>query len=345
MDILSSKTMTGNLFRKTELNWGILGTARIAEQAVIPAIRVTKHNQVLAVASRDLTRAREYANRQDIPVAYGSYEELLRDQNVQAVFIPLPNNLHLPWTIKALQAGKHVLVEKPFALNADEAQQMVGMAVEKSLVLMENFRYRYHTRFQKALELIKKGEIGKMRFMHSSFSFSLKNPDDFRLVPELGGGALYDLGCYCINIQRLLAGREPVAVQAFFHEGGSGVDLQMQATLDFGEQTYGSFSVAFNAAGQQTARFVGTEGILSMDWPFAGKDKSLKLELDKGGEIQKISFREENTYASLIDHFYQVVTRKETALFPLADAVKNMNVIDSLFQSAIDNGKVVYLKN
>lgn len=345
MDILSSKTMTGNLFRKQELNWGILGTARIAEKAVIPAIRATKHNQVLAVASRDLTRAREYADRQDIPVAYGSYDELLQDQNVHAVFIPLPNNLHLPWTIKALQAGKHVLVEKPFALNADEAQQMVGMAVEKSLVLMENFMYRYHTRFQKALELIKKGEIGKIRFMHCSFSFPLNNPDDFRLVPDFGGGALYDLGCYCINIQRLLIGREPVSVQSQYHEGGSGVDLQMLATLDFGEQTYGSFSAAFNATSQQSARIVGSEGVLNLDWPFAGKDKNVKLELDKGSEIQTINFREENTYANLVDHFYQVVTRKETALFPLADALKNMIVIDGLFQSAIDNGKLVYLKN
>lgn len=344
MDILSSKAGTGNLFRKPEMNWGIISTARIAEQ-IIPAIKSTRHNQVIAVASRDLTRARQFADKMQIPVSYGSYDELLADSTIQAVYIPLPNNEHMPWTIKALQAGKHVLVEKPFALNADEAQQMIGTAVEKSLVLMENFMYRYHSRFQKALEVIKNGEIGKIRFINSSFSFPLENPDDIRLVPNLGGGALYDLGCYCINLQRLLVGREPLSAQAQYHEGGSGVDLQMQAMLDFGDQTYGSFSVAFTAAGQQTARVVGTEGVLSLDWPFAAKNKDLRLTLEKGDSIQNINYREENTYAKVIDHFYQVAIRKEIALYPLADAVKNLIVSDALFQSAIDNSRLVCLNN
>ncbi len=169
MDILSSKTGTGNLFRKPEINWGVLGTARISEQ-VIPAIKATRHNHVIAVSSRDLTRARQFADKLQVPVADGSYDELIPDPTIQAVYVPLTNNEHKPWTIKALQAGKHVLVEKPIALNSDEAQEMVGVSVEKSLVLMEGFSYRYHPRIQKALETIKKGELGKVRFIHSSLA-------------------------------------------------------------------------------------------------------------------------------------------------------------------------------
>lgn len=344
MDILSPKTITGNLFRKPELIWGVLGTARIAEK-VIPAIQATRHNKVLAVASRDLARGRAFADRLGVPVAYGSYDELLRDPMVQAVYLPLPNHEHLPWAVKALQAGKHVLVEKPFALNADEAQQMVGTAIEKSLVLMENFMYRHTARIQKALEIAKTGELGKLRFIHSSFSFPLENPDDFRLVPDKGGGALYDLGCYCVNLQRLLVGREPITAQARCHTSGSGVDLQMTATLDFGDQIYGSFEIAFNAARQQFTRVVGSDAVMTLEATFNPADKPTAISIERGGEAKKINFKSENAYQSLIEHFYQVAIRKEIPLYPLADAVKNLAVIDSLFQSAIEDGKPLSLRN
>ena len=343
MDILSSKTGAGNLFKRPEVNWGILGTARISEK-VIPAVKSSKHNHVVAVASRELTRARQLADKMQVPVAYGSYEELLADSTIQAIYIPIVNNEHKPWTIKALQAGKHVLVEKPFALNADEAHEMIGVSVEKSLVLMENFMYRYHPRIKKTLDAIQKGELGKLRFLHCSFSFPLENPDDFRLVPSLGGGALYDLGCYCVDFQRLMVGREPQAVQALFHEGGSGVDLQMQVTLDFGNQVYGSFDVAFNARFQNFARIVGTEAVMTLDWPFSVQDKSVSTVIERGDDVQKISYRPEDTYKNLIEHFYEVVIKKEIALYPLAGSLKNMIVIDAIFQSAIEDGKLIALK-
>ena len=343
MDILSSKTGAGNLFKKPEVNWGILGTARISER-VIPAIKSTIHNHMVAVASRDLTRARQFADSMQIPVAYGSYDELLADSTIQAVYIPIINSEHKPWTIKALQAGKHVLVEKPFALNADEAQEMIGVSVEKSLVLMENFMYRYHPRIKKAAESIRKDELGKLRFLHCSFSFPLENPDDFRLVPSLGGGALYDLGCYCVDFQRLMVGREPQAVQALFYEGGSGVDLQMQVTLDFGNQVYGSFDVAFNASFQNFARIVGTEAVMTLDWPFSAQDKSVSIVIERGDDIQKVSYRPEDSYKNLIEHFYEVVIKKEIAIYPLAGSLKNMIVIDAIFQSAIEDGKLIALK-
>ena len=342
MDILSLKTGSGNLFRKPELNWGVIGTARIAEQT-IPSINATRNNRVVAVASRDLTRARQFADSLEVPVAYGSYEELLLDATVQAVYIPLTNEEHKPWTIKALQAGKHVLVEKPIALNAEEAREMVGVSVDKSLVLMESFNYRYHSRIQKVLETIRKDELGRLRFLHCSFSFLMNNPDDFRLVPAKGGGALYDLGCYCVDFQRLVVGREPQAVQARYYEGGSGVDLQMQVSLDFGNQIYGSFDVAFNAILQNVARILGTDGVMTLEWPFSAKGKNVTTIIEQGDDVQRINYRAEDTSQRLIEHYYQVVMKKEVPLYPLADSVKDMPVIDAIFQSAIQDGKLVQL--
>ncbi|NLC30028.1 MAG: Gfo/Idh/MocA family oxidoreductase [Chloroflexi bacterium] len=342
MDILSLKTGSGNLFRKPELNWGVIGTARIAEQT-IPSINATRNNRVVAVASRDLTRARQFADSLEVPVAYGSYEELLLDATVQAVYIPLTNEEHKPWTIKALQAGKHVLVEKPIALNAEEAREMVGVSVDKSLVLMESFNYRYHSRIQKVLETIRKDELGRLRFLHCSFSFLMNNPDDFRLVPAKGGGALYDLGCYCVDFQRLVVGREPQAVQARYYEGGSGVDLQMQVSLDFGNQIYGSFDVAFNAILQNVARILGTDGVMTLEWPFSAKGKNVTTIIQRGDDVQRINYRAEDTSQRLIEHFYQVVMKKEVPLYPLAESVNNMAVIDAIFQSAVEDGKLVQL--
>jgi predicted dehydrogenase len=208
---------------------------------------------------------------------------------------------------------------------------------------METFNYRYHSRTKKALEIIKKGELGKLRFLYCSFSFPLENPDDFRLVPTMGGGALYDLGCYCVDFQRLAVGREPEAVQARYHLGGSGVDLQMQVALDFGNQIFGSFDVAFNAAFQNIARVTGTGAVMTLDWPFSAKGKKVSIFTEKEQEILKVTYRPEDTFKNLIDHFYGVVIKKEIPLYPLAESVKNMAVIDAIFQSAIDNGKLIEL--
>jgi predicted dehydrogenase len=345
MNILSSKPIGGNIFRKPELNWGILGTARIAEKAVIPALLGMKHMPVIAVASRDLTRAQEFAAPFEIPRAYGNYEDLLSDSSVQAVYIPLPNSEHAPWAIKAMQAGKHVLVEKPFALTADEAQLMVSTALENSVVLMEGFMYRYSERFEKIHEIVRSGKIGKIRLIQSSFTFTLSNPDDIRLAPDLGGGALYDLGCYCVNFQRLLVGREPNKVQAICQMSKSDVDLQTVATLDFGDQVYGQFMVSFNADASQFLRVVGSAGTIHIEYPFNphGEDGSAWLNVT-GKESKRINFRSENSYKHMMEHFYNVAVSKDVPKFPLSDAINNMVVIDALFQSAVDNGRLVNIK-
>lgn len=346
MDILSSKPMGGNIFRKPDLNWGVLGTARIARNAIIPALMRMKHMPIAAVASRSLTRAQEFGASFEIPRAYGSYEELIAAPNIQAVYIPLPNSEHVGWAIRAMQAGKHVLVEKPMALSAEEAQRMVGAALENSVVLMEAFMYRHSERFAKIRDLIHGGRLGKIRLIQSSSSFSLDNPDDIRLSPDLGGGALYDLGCYCVNIQRLLVGREPISAQARCQMSKAGVDLQTMAALDFGDQIWGQFMVSFNAERSQYLRVVGTAGVLHVERPFNTRGEAATAWLSTvGKETKHFNFHAENDYKRMLDHFYNVCISKDAPLFPLSDAVNNAVVIDSLFQSAVDNGRLVNIKN
>lgn len=333
------------MFRKPELNWGILGTARIAQRAVVPALLSIKHNPVIAVASRDLTRAQEFAAPFEIPRAYGNYDDLIADSNVQAVYIPLPNSEHASWAIKAMQAGKHVLVEKPIALNANEAQLMVSTALENSVVLMEAFMYRYSDRFEKIHEIVRSGTIGKIRLVQAGFTFTLSNPDDIRLAPDLGGGALYDLGCYCVNLERLLVGREPTSVQAICQMSKSGVDLQTVATLDFGDQVFGQFMVSFNADSSQFLRVIGSAGSIHVEKPFllVGEGTSALLNV-AGKESKRVNFRIENDYKRMLDHFYNVAVSKDVPRFPLSDAINNLVVIDALFQSAVDNGRLVNVK-
>ena len=331
MDILSSLQNPGNLFKKSAvLNWGILGTSRIAEKTIIPAVKAGKNQKVLAVGSRSLDKAQAYAGRLEIPRAYGSYDELLADPEVQVVYIPLPNNEHAPWTLKALQEGKHVLVEKPFALNAREAREMVNLAQARNLVLMEAFQYRYNDHIDKLLERVRSGAIGSPRMMQVLFSFTLTNPNDFRLVPELGGGALYDIGTYCVNLMRLVAGREPVSVQGVRHDGNTGIDLQFSGLLDFGEQLIGSFVCAMNAVPSNSFRVVGDQGSLSLETPFVNEGAKARLSQDE----HSVSTRGSNGPRNIVEHMYYAITENEARLYPLEDAIANMAVLDALFASA-----------
>lgn len=338
MDILSSLQTSSNLLKSPGLNWGVLSTARIAEKAVVPALRMVKHNQVVAVASRDFSRAEAFAARLEIPKAYGSYQELLNDPEVQAVYIPLPNSEHKEWTIKALEAGKHVLVEKSFALDSDSAQEMVSSALEHGLILMENFMYRYSNRINKVLDLVHKGEIGKVKHIQSSFSWNLTNPDDIRLSSSLGGGSLLDIGTYCVNFQRLLAGREPVAVMSRVYQGNTAIDLSAVGSMTFGEQLETQFFCSFAAASQQFTRIVGTEGVLEIQQPFNNHGDATEGLLTKNGSTKKLVFKAENDYKALLEHFYQVTISRESPRFPLADAVNNMLVLETLAKSAHQGG-------
>lgn len=343
MTMLSSLKEGGNIFKKPEVRWGVLGTARIAKNQVIPAINNTKHNKVIAVASRDLSRALEFATPLQITKAFGDYEDMLSDPEIDAIYIPLPNDDHAPWAIKAMEAGKHVLVEKPFALNADEAQHMVSVSLDKSVVLMEAFMYRYNTRFDKFIQIVRFGDVGKIRFIQSSFTFNLTNPDDFRLHSEQGGGALYDLGCYCVNFQRQLANREPLKVQASMYQGNTDVDLQMSGNMEFDEAILSHFDVAFNGFPQQSTRVLGSDGFLEIEQPFNPSGSGSTARLTKEGETKTLTFKAENDYEKMISHFYEVIIRRAIPKFPLSDAINNLIAMQALLESARNGGMVVKL--
>jgi predicted dehydrogenase len=215
------------------LHWGILGCARIAATALIPGIQGSSNGAVLAVASRNLEKAEEYARKFDVPRGYGSYEELLDDPEIQAVCVPLPNGLHKEWTLKAAEKGKHVLCEKPIACSVAEAQEMSMACRANGVLLMEAFAQRFHPQYRRVEELIREGRIGRILRITAAMSRSGYPANDIRMNPDLGGGALMDLGCYCINTARYLVGREPESVIATQEIGRTGVDERTMGTLYF----------------------------------------------------------------------------------------------------------------
>src|SRR5665648_84974 len=211
-----------------KLRWGIMSTANIGRVAVIPAILSSKNGEVVAVASRDAQKAAEFATSLGISKSYGSYEALLDDETIEAVYIPLPNSLHYEWIIRAAKAGKHILCEKPLALNAAQYLEISAAVKEYNVLLLEAFMYRFHPRTEKMVELVQvAGALGSLRMIQSSFTFKLTLLDNIRLRADLGGGALMDVGCFCVNISRTLAGEEPVAVQATAQWTTTGVDEQL----------------------------------------------------------------------------------------------------------------------
>jgi len=329
--------------KSNTLKWGILGTAKIAQDSIVPAIKASHKNELYAVASRSLTKAEEFARLNTIPKVFGTYDELLQDSSVQAVYIPLPNSLHKLWAIEAMKAGKHVLCEKPIGLNEQEAREMVAVAEEKQVVLMEGFMYRYHPRFSKLIELIQKGSLGSIRFIHSAYTYNITSPNDIRLIPELGGGALMDVGCYCIDISRQLTQREPLSVQAQCYEGNTGVDLQVMATMDFGDNIYSVLEVAFNTFSRQVCQIAGTDGTLDIIDPFATSGKITRATLKTSEGERTILFLGHNEYVHMLDHFQHMVAKKAEPIFPLSDSINDMKVIDAIVQSMHNGGKVIKL--
>ena len=216
-----------------KVRWGILSTARHGAISWIPALKQTKRGELVAVASRHEDRAREFAAEHGIPKAYGSYEAMLADPEIDAIYIPLPNHLHKEWTIRAAEAGKHVMCEKPLGLDAAEAEVMVAAARQAGIIFAETFQWRHHPQGQTARDLVRAGRIGTLRLIEAGFSFMLNRPDDVRWNPDMGGGALYDVGCYPISLARYITGQEPAAVTAQAHWGKSGVDDSVVATLEF----------------------------------------------------------------------------------------------------------------
>jgi predicted dehydrogenase len=320
----------------------MLSTAKIGRNAVIPAIQASGNGEVVAVASREADRARHFAAELSIPRHYGSYQALLEADDVDAVYIPLPNSLHREWTIKSAEAGKHVLCEKPLGLTAAECVDMDAAARDNGVKLMEAFMYRFHPRTERVIELVHDGAIGPLRALQASFSFRLTQPADIRLDPELGGGSLMDVGCYCVNVARTLAGAEPVEVQAMASWTETGVDEQMAGTLRFEDGLFAQIDCALSLERRQRYLAAGPDGYLDVAAAFVPGTGETTIE-EQHGRSGKTTHTIDGAdqYQLMVDHFAHCVANDTDVRYSAMEAAANMRAIEALYESARAGGASV----
>ena len=312
--------------------WGILGTGRIAG-VLAEAIRQSDYCELAAVGSRDGARAAAFAAEQGAARSYGSYDELLADAEVQFVYNSLPNSLHHEWTIKAAEAGKHILCEKPLAVTIAEAEAMFAAAEAGGVLLMEAFMYRCHPQTARLRALVADGEIGELRLIHSTFSFSVTDAANIRLSAPLAGGGLMDVGCYCLNFSRTMAGAEPASAFAVARFGqDTGVDEHLAGTLAFPGGAIAQFDVGVKSAGRACAEIVGSEGRILVPNPWKPAEQSV-ITIE-GKHPRELQFDAKSSYVLEVDHFAQCVTAGAQPEVSKADSIANTAAICAVLQSA-----------
>ena len=314
------------------LKMGILGTAKIAPWAFIGPAREVEDVEVLAIASRDLERAKQFAEKNEIPGYYGSYEELLENLEINAVYIPLPNGIHAEWSIKALKAGKHVLCEKPLASNAEEAQAMKDVADETGLNLTEALHYRYHPLPAQLKQLARSGEIGDVERVEASWG-SKMGENNIRFDYDLAGGITMDYGCYLVNFLRFFTDEEPEVTNAIAEVFGEQIDTHMVADLAFPGGLAGHVESSFSTNIPEMIRIIGTEGELKCEHPFL-PFTGAKLEIIKGVETTRVIVDKGVTWEYQMKAFASAIANGTPPLTGAADAVKNMHVIDAIYEKA-----------
>lgn len=313
------------------LKWGLLSTARI-NRALIPVLKSSKRNELAAVGSRDSGKAQAYAREWGIPKAVGTYEALLSDPEIDVIYNPLPNSLHAEWSIKALEAGKHVLCEKPLAMSAAEVDAMTQAAQENKRVLAEALMYRHHPQTRRIKELVDTGRLGKLRMIKGGFTFNLNRPEDVRLKAELGGGSVWDLGSYPISFARLMAGAEPVEVFGW-QELQGGVDVTFAGQVRFPDGLIAQFDCGFRTQQRQYMELAGSEGALSITTPFKpGLDE--KLEIHRGDEIEPVIIRGQQLYEGEVEDMADAVLKGQATRVSLADSRGTVATIEALLRSA-----------
>jgi predicted dehydrogenase len=323
--------------------WGIISTANIGPKAMIHALKASEMAEVAAVASRDLEKAQQFADDLKIKKAYGSYKDLLDDDKIDAVYIPLPNHLHKEWSIRTAEAGKHILCEKPLALNPEECTEMKDAAEANGVLLMEAFMYRHHPRILAAKEMVRTGAVGDLKVINASFTFKLNNKEDIRYQPEMGGGAVMDVGCYCINIIRLMTGREPKVVQARAEWAPSGVDDMLVAMLDFGDGLIAHFDCGFNMESRQRCTIAGTDGYLSLPRTYTpGLHKCIIREHKGPQSSKKHRFEGVDEYRLIAEDFMRAIPDGKPP-YDADDAAANLRVIQACLISARQNGDPVVI--
>lgn len=323
----------------TTLRWGILSTANIASKMMVPALHETDVAELVAVASRDGQNARQWASQHDIPRSYGSYEALLEDPEIDAVYVPLPNHLHKEWTVKSADAGKHVLCEKPLGLNVEECREMIDACERNDVVLMEAFMYRYHAQFGRLKELAEDEAIGKPSAVRASFCFplaSVQRPDDIRWQPEMGGGSLMDVGCYCVNVARALFEAEPseVFARSYEHPDFPGVDASFQGLLSFPGDRIATIDSSFVVNAQQTVEVSGPEGLIRAQGIFNPPRPNVALEISNGLDTRTETFDWHCRFHREVEHFTACVQAGRSPDTDGAHAVGNMRTIEALLASA-----------
>lgn len=316
--------------------WGILSTAAIGMQHVIPAIQKAANCEVVAIASRSVQKAQNAANQLGIAKAYGSYEALLNDKDIDVVYNPLPNHLHVPYTLKALEAGKHVLCEKPIALNAHEAACFVEETQKfPHLKVMEAFMYRFHPQWAAIKKMVSEGAIGEVKTIHTNFSFFNTDPTNTRNILEIGGGALLDIGCYCISFPRYIFNKEPQRVVSLIvRDTEMKIDQLSSAMLDFGNGITATFTCSIQLMHGQSAHIMGTKGRILVDIPVnAPANKPTKITVVTSSSSREIYFDAVDQYALQAQEFANAVIENKPVPTPLTDALNNMKVIEALFRS------------
>lgn len=327
-----------------KIRWGILGAANIAVKKVIPAMQAGEFCEVTAIASRSLEKAKQTAQALNIPKAFGSYEELLSDSEIDAIYNPLPNNLHVEWTTKAAEAGKHVLCEKPVALTTEEIRRLIEARRRTGVKIQEAFMVRSHPQWLAAGDLIRQNRIGKLQAITGFFSYFNTDAANIRNSLETGGGALLDIGCYCINISRFILNEEPKRVAALIkRDENSGVDKLTSAILDF-PSCHSTFICGTQIVPRQRMQFFGASGRIEIEIPFnIPVDRSTRIFVDDGaslsGEtIEMIEISAADQYMIQGDLFSRAILENLEQAIPLEDSAKNMAVIEAVFRAA-ESGK------
>ena len=319
----------------TVLRLALLSTAQINDE-IINGAAESELVSVVGAASRDPARAEAYAAEHGFERWWGSYDELLADPEVDAVYVALPNALHVEWSIRALEAGKHVLCEKPMGRDPDAVARAFDVAERAGLVLMEAFMYRHHPQIKRARELLDEGAVGELRLVRAAFCSTLGRPDDVRWVPELGGGALLDVGCYCVSGLRLVAG-EPETVFGEQTLTPSGVDVRFAGTLRFPGGVLGHFSCGMDTAPSQGLEAVGSEGSLLVSHPFTADVEGVEVRRGttfEETEVERIEVEHANRYRLQLENFARAVAGEEPPLLGRDDAVAQARVLDALLRSA-----------
>lgn len=324
----------------SKVRWGIISTAKIGMEKVIPAMQQSQYCDITAIASRDLNKAKSAAEKLGIPKAYGSYEELFQDPEIDAVYNPTPNHLHVPLSIQALEAGKHVLCEKPIGLSAAEGQSLVDVGKKHpQLKLMEAFMYRHHPQWLKAKELINEGEIGDLRTIQSFFSYFNADPNNVRNQSDIGGGGLMDIGCYNISLSRHIFNEEPKRVCGIVEfDPKFKTDRLASGMMEFSKGT-STFTCSMQLISYQRAIMFGTEGRVEIEIPFnAPPDRPCRMWHELGeGKTETIDIDTCDQYTIQGDLMSQAILNDTDVPTPIEDSVLNMKVIEAIFLSAKEN--------